>query len=152
MTYGGAQPQWHQGQSPMWSAPAPSKMPVTLGIVAIVWVLYDVLLGPGGPPVAFFAKIAVDLLVLLGAVLALNYKHLGAILVAIGAGISLVSYGVSLAAPGAWLAFPGNPGIAWRSYLLAVFTLVLLILAAGPANKALAKLKGPRGYGPPPRR
>jgi hypothetical protein len=127
-------------------------MPVTLGIVTLVWVLYDVLFGPGGPMVAFFVKIAIDLLVLLGAVFALNYKHLGVILVAIGTGTTLVTYGVALAVPGVWLAFPGNPGIAWRSYLLAVFTLVLLVIAVGPANKALGKPKGLRGYGPPPRR
>jgi hypothetical protein len=145
MTHGGPPSrQWHHAQPQ--SPPAASKTPTVLGIAAFVWVPLEVLFGPAGTLPAFFVKIAVDLLVLLGAVLVLNAKQLGATLVAIGTGITLVAYGVSFAAQGSWLAFPGNPGIAWRAYLLSVLTLVLLILAAGPVRKALAK---PRQRLPP---
>jgi hypothetical protein len=140
MTHGGPpSQQWHHAQPQL--SPAVSKLPAVLGIAAFVWVPAEVLFGPAGTLPAFLVKIAVDLLVLLGAVLVLSARQAGAILIALGTGITLVAYGVSFAAQGSWLAFPGNPGIAWRAYLLGVFTLVLLILAVGPVNKALGKPK-----------
>lgn len=150
----GYYPQQQGYGPPPGYGPMKPKLPgavVWLGVVAMLFALTEIAIGPGGSIASLTVRVIAMLVTFTGGIMVLNRQRAGAILITIGSALTALTVLLLVVAPGVlgfWI-ITGDLGQDWKFYARAAVALVLLVWSlVPPVTKALTGKAGPQQ--PPP--